>query len=151
MGLKLFHQDEFFRIEEFFEGRPLSLWEMRNPIIAKRYADKICDFNFNPLAQKYVKEIEPLDEENLFIHQVINEWGPNLVAKIDKLKAMLKEAGTPAHLENLKKAELLQETFLFEGYQDYFESLIPKPGQPSRFDPSYINPFPNVLTHNDGH
>ena len=64
---------------------------------------------------------------------------------------MLKESGTPEDLEKLSKTELLQETFLFEGYQEYFENLIPKEGKPARFNKDYINPFPNVLTHNDCH
>jgi len=40
---------------------------------------------------------------------------------------------------------------LFENYQQYFENLIPKPNQPAHFDSDYVNPFPNVLTHNDCH
>lgn len=63
----------------------------------------------------------------------------------------MKQSGTPEHLEYLEKTELLERTFLFENYQQYFESLIPKPNQPVQFDSSYINPFPNVLTHNDCH
>jgi thiamine kinase-like enzyme len=74
-----------------------------------------------------------------------------LVKKIGKIKEMLKESGSSEDLENLAKTELLEKTFLFEGYQEYFESLIPKQGKPSRFNEKYINPFPNVLTHNDCH
>lgn len=147
----MYIQNDVFRIEEFFEGRPLTLWEMRNPMIFQEFSNIICDFNFNPKALEDVAKIEKLDPQNLFIHQVINVWGPNLEAKIGTIKSQLKESGTPEHLENLRKTELLEQTFLFEGYQDFFESLIPKPGQPSRFDPNFINPFPNVLTHNDCH
>jgi hypothetical protein len=57
---------------------------------------------------------------------VIKVWGPNLEKKIGKIKLMLKESGTADHLEMLAKTELLENTFLFEGYQAYFESLIPK-------------------------
>ena len=46
-GPKMFFQNDKFRIEEFFEGRPLTLWEMRNPMIFENFAKKICDFNFN--------------------------------------------------------------------------------------------------------
>jgi hypothetical protein len=46
-GPKMFFQNKKFRIEEFFEGRPLTLWEMRNPMIFENFARKICDFNFN--------------------------------------------------------------------------------------------------------
>lgn len=46
---------------------------------------------------------------------------------------------------------MLEKTFLFEGYKEFFESLIPKIGEPARFNKEFINPFPNVLTHNDCH
>ena len=57
---------------------------------------------------------------------MIKVWGPNLESKIDKIKLQLKESGTPDHSEKLAKTELLEKTFLFKGYQAYFESLIPK-------------------------
>jgi hypothetical protein len=47
LGPKMFFQNDKFRIEEFFEGRPITLWEMRNPMIFGNFAGKICDFNFN--------------------------------------------------------------------------------------------------------
>lgn len=150
-GPKMFFQNDKFRIEEFFEGRPLTLWEMRNPMIFENFAKKICDFNFNAQAQRDVNMIEKRDENNLFIHQVIKEWGPNLEKKIETIKQQLRESNSPEHLEYLEKTELLEQTFLFENYQQYFENLIPKPNKPAHFDKSYINPFPNVLTHNDCH
>lgn len=77
-------------------------------MIFQQFATIICDFNFNPKASEDVGKIEKLDPQNLFIHQVINEWGPNLEAKISTIKRMLKESGTPEHLENLRKTELLE-------------------------------------------
>jgi|DEB0MinimDraft_12_1074336.scaffolds.fasta_scaffold31514_2 hypothetical protein len=32
-GPNLFVQNDDFRIEEFYNGRPITLWEMRNPMI----------------------------------------------------------------------------------------------------------------------
>lgn len=96
-GPKCFHQNDKYRIEEFFEGRPLTLWEMRNPVISDAFAKKICDFNFSPSAQAGVQKIEPLNPENLFIHQVINEWAPNLEAKIGKMKEMLAASDDVEH------------------------------------------------------
>lgn len=46
-GPKLYFQDKEYRVEGFFEGRPLSIWEMRNPLIYKKYGEMICDFNFD--------------------------------------------------------------------------------------------------------
>ena len=36
LGPKLVHQSDSFRIEHFFTGRPLSIWEMRNPVIVNK-------------------------------------------------------------------------------------------------------------------
>jgi len=55
-----------------------------------------------------VNKIEELDPNNLFIHQVIKQWGPNLEKKIGTIKSQLKESGTPEHLEYLEKTELLE-------------------------------------------
>ena len=46
-GPKLFFQNDTYRIEGFFEGRPISIWEMRNPFVYLKYADMICDYNFS--------------------------------------------------------------------------------------------------------
>jgi len=120
-------------------------------MISNLLAEHLCDFNFNQKAMTGVNDIMPLDETNLFIHQVIKQWAPNLKSKIDRMKEMLKESSSPEHHKNLRIVEQVERTFLFEGYQEFFESLIPKQHRPARFDPSYINEFPNVLTHNDCH
>lgn len=39
-----------YRIEGFFEGRPISIWEMRNPAIYMEYSNFICDYNFSSVA-----------------------------------------------------------------------------------------------------
>ena len=150
-GPQLIYQNDKFRIEGYFEGRPLTVWEMRNPMISNLLAEHLCDFNFNQKASTKVNEIMPMDENNLFIHQVIKQWAPNLKSKIHRMKEMLKESGSREHMKNLRIAQLVEKTFLFDGYQDYFQNLIPKMHQPARFDKEYLNEFPNVLTHNDCH
>lgn len=80
---------------------------MRNPMIFNNFAPKICDFNFNTQAQTEVNKIEQLDPTNLFIHQVIKQWGPNLTNKIETIKTKLAQSGTPEHLEYLEKTQLL--------------------------------------------
>ena len=132
---------------------------MRNPVIQATYAKKICTFNFNPLSNKNVNEVNPYSEKNLFIKEVIECQGPALLAKIDLLKKRLSSSKHPEHVKNLEITEKLQKTFLFEGYQEYFLGLIPK-GEYSSLDisrgtaPAQIpetNPFPSVLCHNDIH
>lgn len=49
-GPRLFSQTEHYRVEGFFEGRPITLWEMRNPSIFCKYSELICQFHFSKLA-----------------------------------------------------------------------------------------------------
>jgi len=62
-----------YRFEEFFYGRPLTLWEMRNMCIQQSYAKIICNFNFNNAANIAVNEVSPLQQEYLFINTIIRE------------------------------------------------------------------------------
>lgn len=41
LGPKLVVQNSDFRIEHFFDGRPLTIWEMRNPAVMKQVAKEI--------------------------------------------------------------------------------------------------------------
>lgn len=47
LGPRCLFQNEDYRIESFFEGRPISVWEMRNPVILAKFVDALVDFNFN--------------------------------------------------------------------------------------------------------
>ena len=53
-GPKLHHQAKEYRIEGFFHGRPLTIWELGNPMVYKAYANMICDFNFSEVAQERI-------------------------------------------------------------------------------------------------
>lgn len=158
-GLKLYHQNDEYRIEEFFISRPITLWEMRNPLIQKKYADRICNFNFNKWANIYVSKVMTLDNENTFLHQFIRTHGKALKEKMPFIKKSLQTSNTEEHRRNLKIAEKLEKTFLFEGYEEYFMSLIPISSYSSLdiatgCEPGCLpddNPFPTVLCHNDIH
>lgn len=75
------------------------------------------------------------------------------------MKAKLAKLTGLEHQKNLRIACKLEETFLFEGYQEYFMQLVPESTYSSvdvTLDnaPAELptdNPFPNVLCHNDIH
>lgn len=123
-------------------------------MIFENYARLICQFNFSKLAQEYVSEVMPLDQNNLFIHKVIKECAPELQAKIGAFKERLSKETSDEHKKNLAIAKRLEETFLFDGYQEYFTSIIPMSNYSSKDTENLdlsINPFPTVLCHNDIH
>lgn len=48
--------NEEYRIESYIDGRPMTIWEMRNPVIYKKVAEIICDYNFdNTISNKIIK------------------------------------------------------------------------------------------------
>lgn len=59
-GPKLYFMNKEYRFEEFFYGRPLTLWEMRNMCIQQSYSKIICGFNFNMAANIAVNAVSPL-------------------------------------------------------------------------------------------
>ena len=46
----------------------------------------ICDFNFSRELIAKIQKINPINKNDLFIHQVINSWGPSLESKIEGIK-----------------------------------------------------------------
>ena len=139
----MYFQNKEYRIEQFFHGRPLSIWEMRNPMIYLKYAETICEYNFSDQVTTTISEICPMDPKNLFIHQVLKEWAPTLLSNIDAIKTALTEANDT---HNLMIVDLVKETFLFDDYENYFESMIPIPN-PEEAEASFQ--FPIVFGHND--
>ena len=136
----MYGQNETFRIEGFIEGRPMSIWEMRNPIIQSQYANVICDFNFDVNLQKKISEFYKLDTNNLVFHQAVNQWAPNALKNIEKLKSSLRDNGMKCQLATVDR---MQRTMLFDGYQQHYKSMLNIPEDQDNAI------FPVVFAHND--
>lgn len=61
LGPILLYRGEGWRLESFFEGRPISIWEMRNPYIMCKIADIFFAYNFNKRAREAAEKIQPCD------------------------------------------------------------------------------------------
>jgi len=133
LGPKKFFADSVFRIEEFFEGKPISIWEMRNPFVLERCVRKICEFNYNTLTRERIASVMPLDASDLVIHKAIRSWGPQVKARLLSLDHLLQNAGLSDMQSTLNE---LKDSFLFDGFQQHFINLVPNDGQ-------------IVLAHND--
>lgn len=95
-----------------------------------------------------------MDQNNLFIHSVIRKQAPILEENIDDIKIKLSKENSRQHKKNLEITQNVEETFLFEGYREYFENLVPLSNYSSLKLSDYnnkVNPFPTVLAHNDIH
>ena len=100
----------------------------------------MADYHFNEVASKKIEEIIPKNLQNLSVNQ-FNNLGPKLEAQLPEIKKRLLEAG---HTKNVEIVEMAEKTFLFEGYQEHFEGLVP-------LNDSEESVFPIVLAHNDNH
>ena len=56
---KLYYQNKKIRIEEFFESKTLSIFEMRNPVFMEAFAEKICDFHYCKRSSEVVSKFLP--------------------------------------------------------------------------------------------
>lgn len=67
VGPKLLYQGDGYRMESFFEGRPLTIWEMRNPYFLLKFADIIFQYNFNTKMHEAAQKVVPQDKNSLYI------------------------------------------------------------------------------------
>jgi len=139
-GPLLIGQNETFRIEGFIDGRPLTIWELRNPIIQLEYAQVICHFNFDSNMQKKLSEFCDLDTNKLVIHEAIDVWAPACMKRIEMMKAQLRESGKK---DIIQIVERMERTMLFEGYNQHYRALVPIPEDQENAI------FPTVFAHND--
>ena len=124
LGPRSYYQDSRYRVEEFFEGRPLSVWELRNPQICKVFAKALYDFHTNSGVAEAMQESHPKDENKLGIDIAINVWGPEAAKKISRLRRRLNESDDD-HAVILRAISALEDTFLLkEGYQKVLSSLV---------------------------
>jgi hypothetical protein len=83
-----------------------------------------------------MKQMIPLDVNNLSIDTAINEWGPKVKERLPSMRGkLLQDNGIP-HPDKLEVIDLLDRTFLFNGYKEYFRKLVPRDSE-------------IVLAHND--
>jgi len=129
IGPKLYYQNNVYRIEGFFQSRPLTIFEMRNDIFMEAYARKICDFNHNQKAREKVLKYLPMSK--LYVDENINTWLPELIENFPQIREAYK-----AHQDILDILSHFEKTFLFPGCQEYFHKLVPRDSE-------------IVLAHND--
>lgn len=74
------YQDKETRIESFFEGRPLTIWELRNPKLSEMIMQKVCDFHH--ACRDTAQQIRPLNRERLALDVAIQDWGTAAKTKL---------------------------------------------------------------------
>lgn len=125
IGPPLIFQNQEYRIEGFMDARPLTIWEMRNPIFYSAFADAICKLHYNKeLKARISDSILPCDKSNLFSDVIIDQWAPEIKELLPSFRGkLLQDNGIP-HPELLRVIDAVDRHFLFPGYQEFFRGLM---------------------------
>ena len=94
IGPRLIFGCSKYRIEAFFEGRPLTIWELRNPVVMEETTKAIFGFHNNNRATDAIQAIVPMNRQKLGIDTAIEEWGPAVVTRIGKIRSKLDPQST---------------------------------------------------------
>jgi hypothetical protein len=112
MGVHNYFMNLEYRIESFFDGRPLKVFELSNKIIMKSFAEMCCDFNFNQGLIDVMQAIKPVEKNYTSIDWVIDVWGSSLEKRYDTYVQKLQDA----HPKRLAQINLFKEVIMFEGW-----------------------------------
>eukprot|EP00347_Sterkiella_histriomuscorum_P000878 403374177 len=87
-GPKEIEHTEQYRVEEYIDGRPLTTLELRNPFVAKKAMELICETNYDPTLNSLIRDLkEPsqnfstdliYDREKGWFNRYMNEVRPVL-------------------------------------------------------------------------
>lgn len=81
LGPKLIFQNDSYRIETFFHGRPLTIWEMRNPTFMRLFATKIYQFHSCQESIRHLTQLVP-NKEKAGSEHAIDSWAPQVIKRI---------------------------------------------------------------------
>jgi len=105
-------------------GRPLTIWELRNPVLIESYVMAIFDMHTKSGAAEAINVIKPRASSKMGVEIAIDEWGPAVITRIASLRTKL-NAEDAGHMRILKILDRLSATYLKEGYQDVLRACIP--------------------------
>ena len=123
-GPKLIFQNSEYRIECFFQGRPLTIWELRNPVIVESYVKAIYGMHTKSGVSEAIEAIKPRATTKMGVEIAIEDWGPAVISKIAALRQKLNPEDE-GHRSILTSLDCVSETFLKDGYQEVLRACIP--------------------------
>lgn len=136
-GPKCHFQNNEYRIEQFFEGRPVSVWELRNPTLFKLFVEQITAFNFNKDAIEKLRGMKTFDPSFIEVDVALKDWAPKVKARLPSIRGKLLQDNGKEHPKILDIVDKFDRNFLFKGYPEFWEGLVDREAQ-------------MVLCHNDG-
>ena len=116
LGAKLIYECASFRIESFFEGRPLTIWELRNPVVMEEAVKAIFGFHNNHRANDAIEEVLPMQPHKLGVDTAIDEWAPQVLTRIGKIRSKLVDSENGEQAIILQALQMIETTFFKPGY-----------------------------------
>jgi len=76
VGPREIESSDVYRVEEFINGRPLTMFELRNPFIARKTMEIICETNYDPQLNKLIKDLKRPNHNftTEFVSESENGW-----------------------------------------------------------------------------
>jgi len=76
VGPREIESSDVYRVEEFIDGRPLTMFELRNPFIARKTMEIICDTNYDSKLSILIKDLKAPDHNfsTEFVSESENGW-----------------------------------------------------------------------------
>ncbi|CAI2371357.1 unnamed protein product [Moneuplotes crassus] len=105
LGPVCYFQNSHYRIEQSYDARPITIFEMRNPVLLKKIIEKTFKLNYN---QKLKQTLIDLQENHghTQVETLINDWLPKVTAKYDHYYSLLTVDQYKEDLEWFKKEYL---------------------------------------------
>lgn len=72
LGPNILAESDDFRVEQYLYSRTLMMFEFRNPLIIKNFAERLCDFHYNKALETQLNLLEK--NKKSFIARVLDEW-----------------------------------------------------------------------------
>ena len=117
-----FYQGNQYRIEEYLEGRTITIFELRNPEIINKIMIQFAKFHSNKTIQSEVlnilKESNKDGEIKTWLETFLYNWWKDIKEKVEIIKERIERE------DYLEIFEKFQKLYFFSGFEDYWIDLI---------------------------
>jgi len=132
-GIKMYYSCPQYRIEEFFDGEKLSMFELNNKLMMKYIATMFCDYNHDPALFDVLGQFDP---KTPFAERWITDW---LVPFRENFGMYNSKVKTEEGKTLMKKLQYLTTPEFEKEYRALIQSLVGTELVASHLDVSELN------------
>ncbi|CAI2371447.1 unnamed protein product [Moneuplotes crassus] len=143
LGPVCFFQNEHYRIEQSFDAKPITIFEMRNPVFMKQIIQKTFKLNYNQQLKQTMIDLQG-EKPPTQVEVIQNDWLPKLRKRFDHLYSLI------TFDDYIETMDIVKKEFLREDIDEFlnaltfglYDSTDESGGEKDRNDPL-------VVSHND--